>query len=373
MSTDTITINYPSINPGSKQSQIIFIDKEIDLVELFLKNKEIPSQKRFFITDSNVASLECMQNFTSKFDDGVYENDFLMIIGPGEKSKTAETILSIIDAAIKANFTRKDMFVGIGGGVICDLAAFAASIYKRGIEIQLVPSSLLAMVDAAIGGKTSCDIDDYKNIIGTYFPASKIYYFPSFIKTLPENQYNSGLAEAFKTGLLFDKELYLIFKDSSEKVLSRDKDTLDQIIKKSVKAKGNIATKDFLDEGIRTHLNLGHTFGSALENIAGLGAITHGAAVAWGIGRSVQLAWKKEYCLQSFRDEIFSILEKYNWDTEAQPQVARGGGVGSRMIEVMHKDKKNLSDKVRIVLIKGIEDSLVEEIDDNDILAVLNK
>jgi len=371
MATDIISINYPSINLGSKQSNISFIDDEVDLVKLFLENKKNPQQKRFFITDSNVASLECLQSFTNKFDDGVYENDFLMIIGSGEKSKSFETVLSIITAAIQANFTRKDMFVGIGGGVICDLACFAASIYKRGIEVQLVPSSLLAMVDAAIGGKTSCDFDEYKNIIGTYFPASNIYYLPAFIQTLPENQYNSGLAEAFKTGLLFDKELYNILKDSTEKVLSRDPETLNQIIKRSVKAKGRVASEDFLDEGIRTHLNLGHTFGSALENIAGLGAITHGAAVAWGIGRSVELAWKKEYCLQAFRDEIFSVLEKYNWDTDAQPQVARGGGVGSRMLQVMHKDKKNLSDKVRIVLLKGIEDSLVEEIDDNDILAVL--
>ncbi|MCR5188709.1 MAG: 3-dehydroquinate synthase [Treponema sp.] len=371
MATDIISINYPSINLGSKQSNISFIDDEVDLVKLFLENKKNPQQKRFFITDSNVASLECLQSFTNKFDDGVYENDFLMIIGSGEKSKSVETILSIVSAAIQANFTRKDIFVGIGGGVICDLVSFAASIYKRGIEVQLVPSSLLAMVDAAIGGKTSCDFGEYKNIIGTYFPASNIYYFPAFIQTLPENQYNSGLAEAFKTGLLFDKKLYQLFKDSTDKVLSRDKDTLIEIIKRSVNAKGKVASKDFLDEGIRTHLNLGHTFGNALENIAGLGAITHGAAVAWGIGRSVELAWKKEYCLQSFRDEIFSILEKYNWDTEGQPQAARGGGVGSRMLQVMHKDKKNLSEKVRIVLLKGIEDSIVEEVEDNDILAVL--
>ena len=194
MGTDLISIDYPSVNLGSKKSNITFIDGPVDLVKLFLDKKENPIQKRFFITDSNVASLECLQNFTSKFDDGVYENDFLMVIGSGEKSKSVETILSIITAAVQANFTRKDMFVGIGGGVICDLVSFAASIYKRGIEVQLVPSSLLAMVDAAIGGKTSCDFGEYKNIIGTYFSASNIYYFPAFIKTLPENQYNSGLS-----------------------------------------------------------------------------------------------------------------------------------------------------------------------------------
>ncbi len=371
MGTDLISIDYPSVNLGSKKSNITFIDGPVDLVKLFLDKKENPIQKRFFITDSNVASLECLQNFTSKFDDGVYENDFLMIIGSGEKSKSVETILSIITAAVQANFTRKDMFVGIGGGVICDLVSFAASIYKRGIEVQLVPSSLLAMVDAAIGGKTSCDFGEYKNIIGTYFSASNIYYFPAFIKTLPENQYNSGLAESFKTGLLFDKELYNLFKNSTDKILSRDENTLEEIIKRSVKAKGNVVAKDFLDESTRTLLNLGNTFGRALEDISGLGSITYGAAVAWGIGRSVELALKKEYCLQTFRDEIFSILEKYNWETDAQPQVARGGGIGSRMLQIMHMDKKNLTDKVRIIILKGIEEAFVEDVDDKDILAVL--
>ena len=371
MVTDSININYPSIHVGTDKSEVSFHPGTPDLVKLFFEEKKDEKQKRFFITDANVASLPCMQGFTSMFDDGVYENNHLLILGSGEKYKTIETVLTIITAAVEADFNRKDIFVGIGGGVICDTTAFAASIFKRGAKVQLVPTTLLAMVDASVGGKTGCDYDNYKNIMGSFYPASNIYYFPEFVQYLPENQYNSGLAEAFKTALLFDEELYGTFKNDSEKILSRDKETLQMIIEKCVKAKGTIVEEDFTEQGIRAHLNLGHTFGHALETVAGLGNITHGSAVAWGIGRAVDLAYHKDYCMQGFKDEILEILAKYDWDTEAIPQIIRGGGVGERLVKAMHKDKKNLGNKVRIIVQKGIKETFIEEFDDKDILMVL--
>ena len=329
------------------------------------------NQRRFFVTDATVASLDCMIPFISQFDDGVYGNDHLIILGSGEKYKTVENVLRIVTSAIEAGLTRKDVFVGIGGGVICDITAFAASIFKRGASVQLVPTTLLAMVDASIGGKTGCDYENYKNIIGTFYPASKIFYFPEFVQYLPENQYNSGLAEAFKMGLLCDEELYLIFKDKSDKINAREKKLLDEIIKRCVSAKSEIVEKDFTEQNIRAQLNLGHTFGHALESVAGLGTVTHGFAVAWGISRSVELAFKKEYCTEAFRNEVFDILKMYNWETSAEPACVIGGGVGTRLAAVMHKDKKNISEKIRIVLQKGLGKTSIEDFDDADILSVL--
>lgn len=398
MASDSISISYPSIYPGAKKTEINFYSGKPDLVKLFFdgdtdgkidtgavagtpgtadvgkKGTPAPqtSQKRYFITDANVASLDCMQDFTAKFEDGVYnDKDYLLVLGSGEKYKTIETLLSIITVAAEAGFTRKDMFVGIGGGVICDITAFAASIYERGIEVQFVPTTLLAMVDATVGGKTSCDYENSKNIMGTFFTASKAYYFPEFVQYLPEVQYNSGLAEAFKTALLFDKDLYETFKNEDKKILARDRPLLEEIIKKCVIAKGKIVEKDFSGENVRAYLSLGHTFGYALESLAGLGNLVYGTTVAWGIGRSVELAYKKEYCLQAFKDEVLEILEKYGWESQAIPPIIQGGGVGERLLAVMHKDKKNFSDKIRLVLQKGVEDTLVEEVDDKDILSVL--
>lgn len=370
MSENTFEISYPAIYSGTEKSNIQFFDGTPDLKSLFEPGKE-GKQRRFFVTDATVATLDCLKSFIDCFDDDVCGKDLLMVLGSGEAYKTIDSVLRIIKAAIDAGFTRNDVFVGIGGGVICDLTAFAASIFKRGAEVQFVPTTLLAMVDASIGGKTGCDFDNYKNMIGSFFPASHLYYFPEFVQYLPKNQFISGLAEAFKTAVLFDNELYDLFKNESEKVLNRDKDILSTIIHKCVKAKANVVEVDFTEKNIRATLNLGHTFGHALETIVGLGSITHGEAVAWGIGREVELAYKKEYCKENFRNEIFDILKKYGWETKAIPSIVKGGGVGERFLAVMHKDKKNLNDTVRLIISKNIADIVIEETADKDILSVL--
>ena len=372
MSQDSFTISYPALHSGTDKSQINIISGTPDLTALFFDGEEAKeTRRRFFVTDATVASLECMKSFVSKFDDGVCGKDCLLILGSGEPYKNIESVLNIVRAAFDANFSRKDIFIGIGGGVICDTTAFAASIYKRGASVQFVPTTLLAMVDASIGGKSGCDFENYKNIIGTFFPATKLFYFPEFVQYLPENQYNSGLAEAFKTALLFDKELYDLFKDNADKINSRDSSTLETIIQKCVKAKGSIVEQDFTEQGIRAYLNLGHTFGHALETVAGLGAITHGSAVAWGIGRAVELAYKKEYCMQAFRDEVFEILKAYNWETEPVPSFVKGGGFSERLISIMRTDKKNLSNNIRLILCKGIADIQMEEVDEKLIASVI--
>ena len=370
MKTCNFKINYPAIHSGTKNSEIFFNKDQPDLVSIFNPG-QAEGQKRFFVTDATVASLPCMSNFIAKFDDNVCGRDCLIILGSGEPYKTLESVLTIITKALDAGFTRKDLFVGIGGGVICDLTAFAASIFKRGAAVQFVPTTLLAMVDASIGGKTGCDFNNYKNMIGTFFPAQKIYYWPEFVQSLPDNQYRSGLAEAFKTGILYNQELYDLFKNESEKIKNRDKDILDKMIRICVEAKSKVVEQDFTEQNIRAFLNLGHTFGHALESIAGLGAITHGDAVAWGIGRSVLLSYKKEYCRESYVKEIFEILESYGWETNSIPAIVRGGGIGERFLSVMHKDKKNMDDTIRIIITKGIGDTVIEEVPDAEIISVL--
>ncbi len=376
MKNEIFNIAYPAIYAGTQKSEINFFEGAPDLIKLFNPTEEnvqdkADSRRRFFVTDATVASLEVMKPFIHKFNDGICGKDCLLILGSGEPYKTIESVLKIVSEAVKAGFTRKDVFVGIGGGVICDTTAFAASIFKRGAAVQFVPTTLLAMVDASVGGKSGCDFDNCKNIIGTFFPAEKLYYFPEFISTLPENQYNSGLAEAFKTALLFDEEMYELFKNESERINKRDMEILEKIIFKCVRAKAAIVEKDFTEKGERAFLNLGHTFAHALESVAGLGAETHGAAVAWGIGRAVELSVKKEYCLEAFKKEIFSILEKYNWETTAVPAITKGGGFGERLLSLMHKDKKNTGSSVRLILQKGLKQTFIEEVSDSEILSVL--
>lgn len=370
MASESLEIKYPAIHSGTDKSEIFFFEGIPDLTSVFKPGQD-EGQRRFFVTDATVASLDCMKDFIACFDDDVCNKDCLLILGSGEPYKTLESVLSIISRAIDAGFSRKDLFVGIGGGVICDICAFAASIFKRGAAVQFVPTTLLAMVDASVGGKTGCDFNNYKNMIGTFFPAQKLYYWSEFVQYLPDNQYRSGLGEAFKTGILYNEELYRLFKDEAEKICSRDRDILNTIIRACVKAKAGVVEKDFTEKNIRAYLNLGHTFAHALETIAGLGTIAHGDAVAWGIGRSVCLSYKKDLCNKNYKNEIFSILEAYGWETNAVPAIVRGGGIGERFLNVMHKDKKNLDDHIRIILTKGICDTSIEEVPDEEILSVL--
>lgn len=370
MTDNTFNISYPQTYIATPKSEINFFQGTPDLVSCF-KPGEPAKERRFFVTDATVATLPCMKEFIAKFEDDKCNDDRLLILGSGEPYKTIESVLRIVTAAIEADFSRKDLFVGIGGGVICDITAFAASIFKRGANVEFVPTTLLAMVDASIGGKTGCDFANYKNMIGAFFPARKLYYWPEFVKSLPDNQFNSGLAEAFKTAILFDKELFDLFENSSELILNKDTATLDTMIRKCVRAKAKIVEEDFLEKGIRCYLNLGHTYGHAFETLAGLGIVTHGQAVAWGIGRAVTLSQIKGYCREDFKNRIFKVMTLYGWDTNPLPQEVKGGALGERFISVMHKDKKNMNSKIKIILFKDICDILAEETDDSDILLSL--
>ena len=366
------TIKYPAVHPGTDSTAIVFHQNEIDLnAVLHPGEAHEDGYRRFFITDATVATLPATQTFIRSFDDGKCGEDCLLILGSGEPYKTIESVLTIIKTALDAGFTRRDTFVGIGGGVICDITGFSASLFKRGLAVEFVPTTLLAMVDASIGGKTGCDFDNYKNMIGSFFPAKTIHIFPQFVQSLPDNQYRSGLAEAFKTALLFDKDMYALFRDSSEKILSRDPDTVSGIISSCTKAKASIVEQDFLEKDIRMHLNYGHTFGHALETLVGLGNITHGDAVAWGIGRAVTLSNSLGQCTLAYRDEVLSVLGLYGWERRAVPEIVKGGGFGERLLTVMHKDKKNSGSRIKVILQKELANAFIQETDDSDILAVL--
>ena len=259
--------------------------------------------QRLFVTDTSIASLPSMKPFISRFtDDGSRPsktrvgNDILLTVGAGESFKTLETVIEMVEAALEGNFNRNCTFMAIGGGVICDMTAFAASMFKRGVSVRFVPTTLLAMVDAAIGGKSGCDFKGYKNMIGSFWPASTLDVWPEFILSLPEKEFVSGLGEAIKTALLFSPEMWKMFTENADRILRRDMNVLHRIIIECVKAKAAIVEEDFREHGRRAFLNLGHTFGHALESVAGLGTITHGEAVVWGIGRALDLSVRLGLC-----------------------------------------------------------------------------
>ena len=382
-------IAYPPVHPGTDRTFIRFYGGEPDLNSIFYSSEEENSPQRIFVTDTNVASLKQMQPFVNFFRGENYsqpkiENGFigtrgkdvLLILGSGEPFKTIESVLAICKAAIDSNAKRSAVFTGIGGGVITDMTAFAASIFKRGATCELVPTTLLSMVDAAIGGKTGCDFDSYKNMIGSFFPAQKIHIIPSFIQSLPENEYRSGMAEVVKTALLYSKELFEKLASKPEILQNRKDPLVEEMIKICVNAKAAVVEQDLTEKNIRMQLNLGHTFGHPLETRAGLGKVSHGDAVAWGMARAAELSKKIGLCTENYVQTVKSALSSFGWETQPMHSSLNGKFASEKeaalsLFEAMKKDKKNASNKVRFVLQEDVGETVITEVDEKDVLSVL--
>lgn len=400
MTQDIFTIQYPPVPAGTERTDILFYGPT-DCDNLLSLLAPSDGQPRILVTDSTVISLPAMHSVAKGFcvpaasprqadqepasqdlaacipGGTTYRKgaDALLVLEPGEGHKTIENVLAIVRTALDCGLQRSSTFVGIGGGVICDMTAFAASIFKRGARLELVPTTLLAMVDAAVGGKTGCDFDSYKNMIGTFYPASRLHMLGDFLQSLPESEYRSGLAETLKTALLYAPKLFSILQNQREQVMGRDPELVRQIIRRCVIAKASIVEKDLTETGLRMQLNLGHTFAHALETCAGLGAIPHGDAVAWGIGRAMQLSVDLGLCDENYRSEVETVLADYGWCTAPYHPVLEGRvppqDAASRLLSAMKKDKKNSGPAVRCILQREINSTVIQEVAEDKILSVL--
>jgi 3-dehydroquinate synthase len=355
-------IHYSGLNAG--HTELFFYDAGPDLVSLYDN-----AVGRLFVTDTNVAALPYMKDFCARF------SGELLMIPAGETHKTIETVLHIVKTALEHNLRRESVFCAIGGGVVSDVTAFAASIFKRGAQLEIVPTTLLAMADAAVGGKTGCDFESYKNMLGSFYPARRIYFFPAFLHSLPEAEYRSGLAEVFKTALIFNAPSFELLKADRKSIDAN----LSPMIRSCVEAKAKIVEEDVTEQGRRALLNFGHTFAHALESVAGLGSISHGDAVAWGIGRALDLSAALELCSPTYRDEVFSVLASYGWETRALHPLLASRTVPPNsealaadiLLAAMKKDKKNRSEKIRMILQTGLAANVIQEVDEDHIRAVL--
>jgi len=288
-----------------------------------------------------------------------------IVLQAGEAAKSWENLRDILEKMLEIDLTRGSWLSGIGGGVVCDISAAAASLYMRGLNLRLVPSSLVAMVDAALGGKTGVNFGGYKNIVGTFYPAHELLICSSLLTSLPEREYMSGLAEAIKTALLGDPELLTTMEDRSQDVASRDPELLEDIVWRCLEVKGGIVERDLTETGERAYLNLGHTFGHALEAVAGLGRWSHGEAVAWGLARAMELGVSLKITDPAYASRVIALLEQYRYDTERQPELT------SRILAAMKKDKKRRGSGVRFVLQETLGSTQVVEVDDDQVIQVL--
>jgi len=287
-------------------------------------------------------------------------------VAPGEDSKSWEGAREILQTAVKQRLDRDGTIVGIGGGVVCDLAAFCASVYMRGCGLVLVPTSLLAMVDAALGGKTGLNFEGFKNLVGSFYPAGEIRIWIEALSSLPERELLSGLAEAVKTALLGDRDLIALLEQNRRGLLSRQPELLGEVVRRCLAVKGRIVEEDFRESGRRAILNLGHTFAHALEAVAGLGAWSHGEAVAWGLARAARLGVLLGVTPREHAERTVELLGAYGYRTRADAGVAP-----ELLVAAMRADKKRRGGRLRLVLQRGIGDTVVQAVEEALILRSL--
>ncbi|MDR3335281.1 MAG: 3-dehydroquinate synthase [Treponema sp.] len=303
---------------GTTVSQVCIQSEVPALDELFTGDQVSPGGV-LLVCDTNTASLA--RNIRGDLP--------ICTLPPGETSKGWASIEVILQAAKAAGLGRDGFFIGIGGGVVTDMTAFAASVYMRGARLCLVSTTLLGMVDAALGGKTGFDLFDMKNLVGTFYPASRIFMPIEALKTLPRSEWKSGMAELIKTAVLdiddqdgeFWSLLSALQRVFIEEQFPQNLGELDRIvacISRSVRVKGRIVEADPHETGeVRMLLNLGHTFAHALESVAVLGRLSHGEAVAWGIVRACELGCALGITPEDRAAAISGLLRAFGYETAA--------------------------------------------------------
>ncbi len=321
------------------------------------------------ICDTNTAGLAA--DFIARETGAV-----LVRLDAGEAAKGWASVETVLEAAVTAGVGRDGVFIGIGGGVITDLAAFAASVYMRGVGLILVPTTLLAMVDAALGGKTGFDLFGIKNLVGTFRPADLVVMSTPTLGTLPRREWASGLAEALKTAVIGDEALLELLENDRIAIADGPLSCaalLPEIVARCVAVKGRIVEADPTETGTeRALLNLGHTYGHALEGVAGLGRLTHGEAVAWGMARACALGVELGLTPPERAGRIARLLDTYGYETApAHPAAASAAGgaqaAARALVGLMGSDKKKKAGTLRFV-VPTENGAALTSVSDNEII-----
>ncbi len=306
----------------------------------------------FIITDDNLKSL--------------YSKEISQInhysISPGEESKSLEQVNLILEHLLKENYSRNLTLIAFGGGIVCDITGFISAIYKRGCKLILMPSSVIAMVDAAIGGKNGVNSKYFKNQFGTIKQADRINVDCKLLNTLPKVEFKNGLAEVIKHGILASEEYYrkaIYLANNLPNELGNS--FMADLIKESIAIKLSFVSGDEGDEGKRRILNFGHTLGHVVEKLYHL---PHGKAVLWGMMKAVVLSYKLDLISKDLYNRIYSDLENLNtfdpdnldWDT---------------VLKALLSDKKRQAQVFNFILIEGFAKPIIKQVDLNTVKVLI--
>ncbi len=325
-----------TINTDSSPSRILIAERLENL------QRYIPVAKPIIVTDVNVGKLYPLDAIAG----GV------ITIGTGETIKTLDTVEKIYAQLLSLQADRSAFIVGVGGGIVCDITGFAASTFMRGVRFGFVATSLLAQVDASVGGKNGVNFQGYKNMVGLFHQPEFVICDLEVLKTLPPREISCGLAEIVKHAAIADADLFAFLEEQAESVLALDPEAIEKLVLRSVGIKSAIVSRDETEKGERRLLNFGHTFGHAIEKVSG---ISHGEAVSIGMVVAAALSVKKGLLTTKEERQLRDLLARLQLpnDFAFDPQ---------KILNAATKDKKRAGDRIHFVLLAGIGDAVVEPI-----------
>jgi len=353
MNIETVNLNdrsYPIfIGKGASQESEALVER--------VKGHDVA-----IISDETVAPMyldQLLKRLTDK-------NVITCILPPGEQEKKLKTAHKIIDRLLENGFGRDATLISLGGGVVCDITGFVASIFMRGISFIQIPTTLLAQVDASVGGKTGVNHKLGKNLIGTFYQPSAVICDTAFLSSLSPEEMSGGLAEIIKYGLIYDRDFFIWLQSNVSNVLKQDRSSLGHAVQRSCQIKAEIVAQDETEQSIRAILNFGHTFGHAIENQTGYGQWGHGQAVAAGMVLAARLSAKMSLISEEDLEMIKSILSKAGLPVEP-PKINVND-----FVDNMKADKKVKERKIQLVLLNKIGEAfLTSEYSEEDLLKVL--
>lgn len=312
----------------------------------------IPKERSVILTDEHIYELHAKKFSKCKK---------VIVIPPGESFKTQATIDRIIQRMLEMEVDRHAYLVGIGGGVVTDMAGYTASIFKRGIKLVLVPTTVLNLVDASLGGKNGIDVGVYKNMVGTIYQPEIIHQDLDFLTTLPESEWICGFAEIIKHACIRDRKLFDALSHTDLDFYRNHKDALQDLIETNIMIKMKVVQKDVRESGERKLLNFGHTFGHAIENLYHL---SHGQAVAIGMVVAAYLS----HAITGFDEthSLISVLKQYGLPVQYEFET-------NAVIDIMRSDKKIKDKTIDFVLLEKIGKAKIVPLELVRIRQILNQ
>ncbi|WZN66470.1 3-dehydroquinate synthase [Chloropicon roscoffensis] len=348
--TESEVSHQVDVDLGDRSYPIYIGENLLDRGDLL--RKHIPGKQVLIVTNETIAPiyLERVTRVIREADPALQVES--VVLPDGEQHKNTEVLMKVWDRAMELRFNRKATFVALGGGVIGDMTGFAASAFQRGVHFIQVPTTVMAMVDSSVGGKTGVNHPLGKNMIGAFYQPNCVLIDTLALRSLPNRETASGVSEIIKYGLIWDADLFKWLEENIDSLVDSGKpefgEAIASAVERSCLIKAAVVAQDEREGGIRAFLNLGHTFGHAVETFSGYGTYLHGEAVGVGLAMAADLSARLGWITEDIRDRAIALVQRCDLPTRPPKDMTPDD-----FIQLMAVDKKNVDGSLRLVLLRG--------------------